>query len=270
MKKKLRIISGLEGNPLDNLIEQNEKIKKEVEKNKQTYRPEPVLYPESLNIKESFEQMESSHRFEELKSLYNKKIASNLGMKTRNKLSDNLSQFFAQGFDLSVLYATFDFQFEKLNSFLSNLEGDLHELDQHLLDKKSLLRSTPSIIPVNGWITSYFGERKSPYSKRNKMHEGLDIGAPYGTPILASAGGVVTFSGIKSSFGKFIRIDHGYGIETLYAHSKKLNVKKGQVIKRGDLIAFVGSSGYSTGPHLHYEVRLNGVAVDPINFILEE
>jgi murein DD-endopeptidase MepM/ murein hydrolase activator NlpD len=148
------------------------------------------------------------------------------------------------------------------------LKVHVHNLDQHLLDKDSILKSTPTILPSNGWITSYFGHRLSPYAGRIKMHEGLDIGAPYGAPIFAPADGIITFSGLKAGFGKFVQIDHGYGIETLYAHSQKLIARKGDKVKRGQLIAKVGSTGYSTGPHLHYEVRVNGIAVDPLYFVL--
>jgi hypothetical protein len=102
-----------------------------------------------------------------------------------------------------------------------------------------------------------------------KMHEGIDLGAPYGTPINAPADGIITFSGEKSGFGKFVQLDHGYGIETIYAHNQSLYVKSGQRIKRGTLLAAVGNTGHSTGPHLHYEVRVNGIAVDPLYFILD-
>ena len=101
------------------------------------------------------------------------------------------------------------------------------------------------------------------------MHEGIDVGATPGTPIIAPADGIVVFSGKKAGFGNFVQIDHGYGIETLFAHSRKLYVKSGQKVTRGTLIAGVGNSGHSTGPHLHYEVRVNGIAVDPIYFILD-
>ncbi len=101
------------------------------------------------------------------------------------------------------------------------------------------------------------------------MHEGLDVGAPYGTSVHAPADGIVTFSGEKAGFGKFVQVDHGYGIETIYAHNQSLNVKAGQKVKRGNLLAAVGNTGHSTGPHLHYEVRVNGIAVDPLYFILE-
>jgi murein DD-endopeptidase MepM/ murein hydrolase activator NlpD len=107
------------------------------------------------------------------------------------------------------------------------------------------------------------------WTGRLKMHEGLDVGAPYGTPVYAPADGIITFSGEKAGFGKFVQVDHGYGIETIYAHNQTLSVRSGQKVKRGALLAAVGNTGHSTGPHLHYEVRVNGIAVDPLYFILD-
>jgi murein DD-endopeptidase MepM/ murein hydrolase activator NlpD len=101
------------------------------------------------------------------------------------------------------------------------------------------------------------------------MHEGLDIGSEIGKQIIAPADGLITFSGHKAGFGNFLELDHGYGIETVYAHADKLLVRKGERIKRGALIAKVGNTGYSTGPHLHYEVRVNGTPVDPMYYILD-
>ena len=101
------------------------------------------------------------------------------------------------------------------------------------------------------------------------MHEGLDIGAKPGTKILAPADGIVTFSGKKPGFGYIVQIDHGYGVETIYAHASKLEVKKSQPVKRGMIIARVGNTGLSTGPHVHYEVRVNGTPVDPLYYVLD-
>ena len=109
----------------------------------------------------------------------------------------------------------------------------------------------------------------SPWAGKMKMHEGLDFGAPHGTDIVAPADGIVTYSGEKAGFGKFVQVDHGYGIETIYAHNSALHVRSGQKVKRGVLLAALGNTGHSTGPHLHYEVRVNGIAVDPLYFILE-
>lgn len=108
----------------------------------------------------------------------------------------------------------------------------------------------------------------SPYAGRIKMHEGIDVGAPYNSPIRAAADGVVTFAGKRAGFGNFVQINHGYGVETIYAHASGVETSAGEKVSRGDTVALVGSSGYSTGPHLHYEIRVNGTAVDPLYFVL--
>jgi len=150
---------------------------------------------------------------------------------------------------------------------------DQEELSQRLMeffqDQKSLLASTPSIWPVKGWITSGFGRRKSPFTGRKTMHAGIDIATRSGTPIITPADGVVSFSGRKGSFGKVIVIDHGYGYNTFYGHCSSLKKKVGDKVKRGDVVAYVGNTGRSTGPHVHYEVRVNGVATNPMKYILD-
>ena len=143
--------------------------------------------------------------------------------------------------------ASLDFKISKSSKIIKSLEESLHEIDVLLLNRKAFLNSTPSIKPTDGWVTSHFRPRKSHYAKRVKMHEGIDIGARSGTPIVSTADGVVVFSGKKPGFGNFIKIRHGFGIETIYAHAKKLFVRAGRKVKRGDLIAAVGSTGYSTG-----------------------
>ena len=225
---------------------------------------------DKYNLRSKFEVMSTSAEFIELKGLYDKKIAANLGIAENYRFSRKWSDLTKKSFALATEYSKFDYKFRLIKEAVKDLEIKVHSLDQHLLDKESILLSTPTILPSNGWITSHFGHRISPYSGGLKMHEGLDVGAPFGTPIIAPADGIVTFSGIKPGFGKFVQIDHGYGIETIYAHSQKRLVKTGDRVKRGDLIAKVGSTGYSTGPHLHYEVRVNGIAVDPLYFALEK
>lgn len=118
--------------------------------------------------------------------------------------------------------------------------------------------------PVSGTITSRFGERSS---IRSSAHTGLDIATKTGTPIKAVAEGIVTFAGTSGSYGKVIKISHGNGVETWYAHCSKLYVKKGEQVSAGDIIAAVGSTGNSTGPHLHLEIRINGTAVNPQKYI---
>ena len=141
------------------------------------------------------------------------------------------------------------------------------EVRDLLNDKHSLALATPTGWPTKGWLTSYFGVRPSPYTGENKMHEGLDIAANTGTLVTATADGVVVKATTESGFGKVVMIDHGYGYRTIFAHNSKLLVKAGAHVKRGDKLAEVGNTGRSTGSHLHYEVRLNGVPVNPRKFL---
>jgi len=137
------------------------------------------------------------------------------------------------------------------------------EVKSLLNDQQSLSGSTPQGWPIKGWLTSYFGLRDSPYTGRRKLHEGLDIAANTGTPVHVTADGVVARVETSSGYGKTVIVDHGYGYRTLYAHNSKNLVKRGQKVSRGDKIAEVGNTGRSTGPHLHYEILLNGVPIDP-------
>ena len=147
-------------------------------------------------------------------------------------------------------------------------ESSFTSLFSQLEGKRNLLAATPSIRPVKGWISSRFGYRESPFTGRREFHRGLDIANRAGTPILAPADGVVTYAGGKGLMGKMVTIDHGFGMLTRYGHLKKILKKKGSRVKRGETIALMGNTGRSTGPHLHYEVRLNGVAVNPMNYFL--
>ncbi|MBX9766176.1 MAG: M23 family metallopeptidase, partial [Bdellovibrionales bacterium] len=149
-------------------------------------------------------------------------------------------------------------------------EQSILGLIEILSSRQSLLRSTPSIVPTRGWINSRFGYRVNPATGQAALHEGLDFHAAPGTPIHASADGVVSFAGWDDTYGRLVTIDHGYGVMTRYAHSQQLYVVVGQKVRRGDVISTLGSTGRSTGPHLHYEVRVNDVPVDPENYILDE
>ena len=138
-------------------------------------------------------------------------------------------------------------------------------------EKEKFLEAIPAIQPIRNEdlsrMSSGFGWRTDPFTKARKMHRGMDFTASRGTPIYATGNGKVTRSDNKSSgFGKHIRIDHGYGFLTIYAHLSKYNVTKGQKVKRGDLIGFVGNTGRSEAPHLHYEVWKDKERINPINF----
>ena len=149
-------------------------------------------------------------------------------------------------------------------------EQGVLELWESLSERQNLLAATPSIKPVRGWFTSKFGYRISPFTSKPVMHAGLDVAAAPGSPIYAPADGVVSFAGYDPGYGKLVSIDHGYGVVTRFGHTSQIYVELGQKIKRRDIIAAVGTTGRSTGPHLHYEVRVNDVPVDPGNYILDE
>jgi len=155
----------------------------------------------------------------------------------------------------------------QLKGAASRQETSLQMLIEYFEDKRSLFASTPSVWPVRGWVTSRFGTRTSPFSGILKFHEGMDIAAQTGTPVVSSADGVVVKAGFGTGYGNMVEISHGYGIKTIYAHNSRLNVKAGQRVRRGDVIAYAGDSGSSTGPHLHYEVRLNGLPVNPAKYL---
>lgn len=148
-------------------------------------------------------------------------------------------------------------------------ERILSELSQAAEQRSSRWAATPSIWPVKGWVTSGFGPRISPFTEKPAWHDGLDIGAAPNAPVQAPAQGRVTAVGFDPKLGNIVRLDHGFGIETLYGHLAKSLVKEGQRVKRGDVIGLVGSSGLATGPHLHYMVKVNGQALDPNKYILE-
>ena len=149
------------------------------------------------------------------------------------------------------------------------VEQQLQDLYELLADKRDFLAARPTRKPAIGYFTSGFGIRRSPYGGRVKMHEGLDIANRPGTLIKAPADGLVTFADTKSGYGQTLILDHGYGLETWYAHTRKILVSKGQKVRRGESIAQLGNSGRSTGPHLHYEVRVRGTPVNPLDYILE-
>lgn len=149
-------------------------------------------------------------------------------------------------------------------------EQSVIDLWENLSERQSLLNSTPSIRPARGWLTSKFGYRVSPYSGKPTMHNGIDIAAAPGTPVYATADGVVTYAAYDETYGKLVSIDHGYGIMTRFGHNSQIYVQVGQKVNRWDVIAAVGTTGRSTGPHCHYEVRLNNVPINPLNYILDE
>ena len=151
------------------------------------------------------------------------------------------------------------------------MASSFEEAKDSLASHSQQLAATPSIMPTQGWLTSAFSSmREHPILHIARPHEGIDVTAPMGSPIEAPAAGVVTDAGWESGYGNTVTIDHGYGITTKFAHASKLLVRTGQRVQRGQRIALVGNTGLATGPHLHYEVHVNGRPVDPLKYVLPD
>lgn len=144
------------------------------------------------------------------------------------------------------------------------------EVEQDLAKLQERLNHTPSIWPSTGWISRGYGMKYDPFTGMKQMHRGIDVANHTGTPIIAAADGRVTRVGRNGGMGKTVVIDHGYGFVTRYAHLSDYKVKRGQRVSRGEVIGLMGSTGYSTGPHLHYEVLRNGKSLNPMNHILND
>lgn len=160
-------------------------------------------------------------------------------------------------------------QFQDIEKRATEQESAFKDLLRAFRDRSVLLAHTPSIWPVKGWLSSSFGYRRSPFTNRREFHAGIDVVAREGTSIFAPADGVVIRAKRTGGYGKILEIQHMQGIVTKFAHNSVNLVKVGQRVRRGDVIARVGSTGRSTGPHLHYEVQINGVAVNPRLYIVE-
>jgi len=169
----------------------------------------------------------------------------------------------------SVFAAAYDLNVIERRANL--LKSSLAEATDSLMAHRDLLESTPSILPTEGLLSSAFSNRRwHPIHHRPLPHEGVDIAATRGTPILAAAKGKVVFSGVMSGYGQMVEIDHGYGYTTRYGHASRLLVRVGQEVERGDRIALVGNTGIATSSHLHYEVRIGGKPQNPLNYVIAE
>jgi murein DD-endopeptidase MepM/ murein hydrolase activator NlpD len=157
----------------------------------------------------------------------------------------------------------------ELRSAYGREEKTLEQLTEAAQGRQSRWAATPSIWPVKGWVTSGFGQRVSPFTGQLAMHEGLDIGATPNAPVQVTASGRVVAQGFDPRMGNVVAVDHGYGLETQYGHLAKILVKTGQNVKRGDVIGLVGNTGLSTGPHLHYMIKVSGHPINPQRYILD-
>lgn len=157
--------------------------------------------------------------------------------------------------------------FVSLSKEAKNQKSEIDSSIGPIKDKLSFLKAKPSIIPVKGKITAAYGYRKNPFTGRgSEFHKGVDIAAKLGTQVVATADGIITYAAWKSGYGNMVIISHGYGFNTVYAHNSSIVAKVGEKVKRGQVISKVGSTGRSTAPHLHYEIKLNGKNVDPARY----
>lgn len=173
--------------------------------------------------------------------------------------------------DIQKIVNALNLKIDRVSSEIKFEKNNYMEISNTLEKNKLLYDAIPAIKPAYGPYGDRFGMRRHPILKIRRMHSGLDILVNTGTPVYAPGGGKVVFAGRRGGYGRTIEIDHGFGYKTIYAHLKKILVKRGQRVTRGDKIALSGNSGkLSTGPHLHYEVRHNGIALNPRNFIFDD
>lgn len=170
--------------------------------------------------------------------------------------------------EIQITDKQIDAVFKEIQTSLDARERQLNTLSIAFYDKKFEKDTVPQGRPVaHSWISSRFGKRRSPFTGKPEMHKGMDFGGRVGSSVVAVGGGIITFAGKNGSYGKIVEVDHGNGYKTRYAHNKELLVQKGEVIKRGHVIAKLGDTGRSTGPHVHFEVLKDGIQVDPMKYI---
>jgi murein DD-endopeptidase MepM/ murein hydrolase activator NlpD len=160
---------------------------------------------------------------------------------------------------------------DDLQSQLSSREQQLGVLENLILTRELNKQVYPEGRPVQqGWISSYFGRRADPFTGYSAVHKGIDFAGPEGTKVSSVAAGLVTFAGERPGFGQMVEINHGNGLATRYCHNERLLVRQGDMVRKGQEVSLMGSTGHSTGPHLHFEVLKNGAQVDPLRFIGED
>ncbi|MGH9750722.1 MAG: M23 family metallopeptidase [Candidatus Polarisedimenticolia bacterium] len=200
------------------------------------------------------------------------KFAMMVGVEDLNaqQMAAGGSSFDLKGLSPKASQAILEGEIDTLKERSGALQDSFRVLDVAFQKQSLLLSSTPSIYPVRGLLGNGYGWRRDPFTGMRDFHQGLDLVAPLGTKVVAPADGIVTRTGPAGGFGVSIFIAHGYGLITRYGHLSNVNVRVGQRIKRGDVLGSVGSTGRSTGPHLHYEVLVHQRTVDPFKYILEE
>jgi len=159
--------------------------------------------------------------------------------------------------------------FGVLRDLLQGLENRLRYVRKDVERREALAAATPSIWPAHGWLSSAFGGRPDPFTGDSGYHQGLDISTDKGQPVFVTADGIVEMAAYSGEYGNLITVDHGFGLRTRYAHLSAYAVKAGDRVKRGQVIGYVGSTGHSTGPHLHYEILANGKLINPLQLLTQ-
>jgi murein DD-endopeptidase MepM/ murein hydrolase activator NlpD len=167
-------------------------------------------------------------------------------------------------------FASPDDTFGLLRTVLEGLESRLHDVRSTVEKRNALAAATPSIWPAHGWLSSGMGSRRDPVTGGADFHPGLDIAGDRGQPVYSTAAGRVTHVGYQGAYGNLIVVDHGFGLETKYGHLSRFSVKKGQQVKRGDVLGLIGATGRTTGAHLHYEVHANGRLLNPLQLLTQQ
>lgn len=200
-------------------------------------------------------------------------IKNMVGLKDNDKEKKSLNSsrsgdlLFKEKLILDKLDNSISSQMDDLSKLLDNSKEELSKLIVDVEKRLKYLDAKPNLMPTEGRITSGYGYRRNPFGRGREFHKGIDIANKSGTKIKAAGSGVVTYAGYYGGYGKVIIISHGYGYQSIYGHNKKLFVKVGQHVKKGEVIAEMGNTGKSTGPHLHFEIRYYGKPVNPKNII---
>jgi murein DD-endopeptidase MepM/ murein hydrolase activator NlpD len=224
----------------------------------------------ALKIDEFADRIEEFNQFDKkLRIVANYQISKDKKMllgiggsgNTQTKIKDLLDQ------DQVKLVSGMRKNISQLNEDANVMEKSFTELLKFLREQKSLLAATPSIWPVKGWVTSGFGSRRSPFASGVEFHGGMDIATRMGKEVISPADGFVVEVTHQAADGNIIRVDHGHGIMTTYSHLSKFAIKQGSRVKRGDVLGYVGTTGRSTGYHLHYAVYVNKIAVNPRRYL---
>lgn len=245
-------------------INENHRLNESVKQYETSITEQNNLLNEKLNEIIALRQKENAANksikefSEKYKDLTNTLVTSKLSDTKTNRSGDTSTLSFINGInDLKIIL-------DNLQKINDSGNIDLTETETKL---KNYINSIPTLWPTSGRISSTYGSREDPFSFTSKFHDGIDIAADYGQSVKAAGDGTVSLSGSYSGYGNAVIINHGHGISTIYGHNSKLLVKKGQKVKKGDVIAKVGSSGRSTGSHLHFEVRINDSPIDPFKFL---